>query len=175
MPYELNRGQSVEMVTSYSLANDYDRIIAVVWEEAALFRREPQTRGLRFHVAAARHFTWDVTPDARWTRIGPFGKKGWQRKGRSWDLWRLVTGTSTNPGEGSVWMNTHRHEDFGVYKQERILVKSMIGWEDVIGGSVVDPGALARLRSRGELLPKDKPERWVPATEPQESTSGDSV
>lgn len=174
MPYELHRGQSVEMVTSYSLANDYDRVIAVVWDEAALFRREPQTRGFRFYVDAARHFEWNVTPEERWTRVGPFGRKGWQRRGRHWSLWRPVTGTYTDPGEGRVWMNTHKHKDFGIYEQERILVKSLIGWDDVIGDQVVDSDVLASMRARGELLPKDKPERWTSAAQRQKSTTGEA-
>ena len=31
--------------------------------------------------------------------------------------------------------------------------------DDMVGGEVVSPEALAQLRARGELLPKEKPQR----------------
>lgn len=158
MPYEMNRGQTVEMVTSYSLANDHDRVISVVWEEAALFRRTAKTMGVRFHESAQKDFAWDVTPSEQWKRIGPFGKKGWQCMGRPWSKWRPIWGTSTDPGDGNVWMNTHDYTDLGLFEEKRVLTQSFTFGEH-IGQDAVIPDHVHRLRMRGEQLPKDRPQR----------------
>ncbi len=158
MPYEMQRGESVEMVTSYSLANDYDRVISVVWEEPALFKRTSETIGVRFYESAQKDLAFDVTPTEYWKRVGPFGKKGWQRPGRPWSIWRPVWGTSPDPGHGHRWSNTYAYEDSDIFREERFLTKSLTG-SDMVGGKVQRREAFAEMRTRGELLPKDTPQR----------------
>lgn len=158
MPYEMKRGETVEMVTSYSLANDYDRVISVVWEEPALFRRTAVTIGVRFEVSAKKDIAFDVEPTAYWERIGPFGKKGWKRPGGFWSNWRPVRGTSTDPGNGNIWSNTYEHPDADIFRTKRFLVSNFSG-EDMVGDKVVSSETLAQLRQRGEQVPKENPQR----------------
>ncbi|WP_144836010.1 hypothetical protein [Kocuria rosea] len=143
LPSKLEPGEVVEVVISHSLANQNIRTFGIVWEEASLFGRNPVQMGFRLRCKASG--MWTGEREEHWKRVGPFRRKGWQRAGSIWSLWRPTLSSARTPSEGSMRAFTYKQLSYETVKKHKLLVAS--------GGAEMAPEELARAQELGEALP----------------------
>lgn len=154
MPAALDSGESIDVVFSYSLANDNERVVGIAWEEASLFGREPSIMGVRYRISPRTRSELSATPRERWKRVGPFRKKGWQESGHAWSLWQPTFEGQKDPGDGSrqrIGRNTKLSDT--VSNLEMVLGTEFVGEKVVQGREELTTEQIEQLREKGEELP----------------------
>lgn len=165
LPSALGPSEIVARPINYTLANRHERIIGLVWEEASLFGRTPKTMGIRFRHGAKSMGNLMVTftgpPTEEWKRIGPFRKKGWQKRGHAWSWWRPDFSRSRGlwrlgPEWSSSSVSTFGHNyTASTAKDFELLATSRTGERHIVGRTDITPEQIAEYRAAGEAVPGD--------------------
>lgn len=159
MPKSLSPGESCEVVIDYSLTNEHERLVGIVWEEASLFGRMPRTMGLRFrsrpNFPVKVKWVSSISPAERWKRVGPFRKKGWKRKGSVWSGWNPVWSGPKEPHEGAVWTSSSEDITMDLFDRYRLVRPQPDQKSIVAGRGDITSERFVRYQERGKLLPKD--------------------
>lgn len=157
MPSVLGAGQNVQLVTNYSVANDNDRIIGVVWQEASLFRRKPITMGVRYRLSNALPGQWNAPPVERWTRTGPFKVKGWQKtafEGPWWKGWQLQFSKQKPMSHLASWGSIQDQAALDIYDKLNVVASGPGVFEQkILGRPDLTPEEIERMHELGEDLP----------------------
>lgn len=153
MPSVLGAGESVELVTNYSLANYNDRVIGIVWEEASLFRREPVTMGVRYRLPIAYPGWWGAKPTERWKRTGLGMVKGWKNVESTGLLGKKQRPTMAALSNGASWVSTQEQAGMDIYKRLSVVLGVVDGVEQIQGRPELSPAEIARMRKLGRSLP----------------------
>lgn len=151
MPSVLGAGESVEMVTNYSLANHNDRVIGIVWEEASLFHRKPVTRGVRHRLPIYLPGSYGAKPSERWKCIGP--GKGWKKTEPTGLLGKKQRTMMAALSDGASWISTQEQAGMEIYKRLHVVTGVIDGAEQIQGRPELSPAEIMKMRRLGNSLP----------------------
>lgn len=155
MPHEIENNRPVEVATCYSLANDYDREISIIWEEFALFHRNPKTRGLRYVVDAEAGLKMREAPIKEWRRGRIFGSADWRQSRRRGSFYFLTAEQAERLNKGARWKAVAPIAETDVHDRAQIIVYSLIGFEPMVNGEIIEKNQYEHWLAQGKKLPRD--------------------
>lgn len=155
MPHEIGNGKHVEIATCYSLANKYDREISIIWEEFALFHRNPKTRGLRYRVDSNKGIKMNEKPAMEWRRGFIWRARDWRTARFPIPATFMTSKQTENLNRDAVWTAHSPIVDSGIYEWANIIQYSFLGFHPMVNGELIPDEKYNHWKAQGLKLSKD--------------------